>query len=239
VTVLNTGTHRFNDFVDHSNTGCYLVFRVSNDKTVEVFLGVVSELVGARLALLHATLASNADFSPAIALHFLQAVASRADEQTEEVDLRELFDRNVNLLRGTLGALLLVVFNGRPEVRVIFHCPVDETDALVLELFAVTDFSSVGSTTMRIICWGRRRRAATVRQYICACKKSVDIPLSFRRNEVIQSQFAIDFFQAQMNGVVVKLRLRYTSGRNGGRQAGYFSFCLTPATPAFARCRIN
>jgi len=129
---------------------------------VKVFLGVVSELVGARLPLLHATLASNADFSPAIALHFFQAVASRADEQAEEVNLRELLDWNIDFLRGTLGALLLVVFHRRPEIRIIFHCPVNEADALVLELFAVTDFSSVGSTTMGIISWGRRSRAVAL-----------------------------------------------------------------------------
>lgn len=65
---------------------------------MQIFLGVVSELVRFSFSLLHASLSADADFRTAVAFHFLQTVASRANEQTEEIDLREFLDRNVNLL---------------------------------------------------------------------------------------------------------------------------------------------
>jgi hypothetical protein len=47
--------------------------------------------------------------------------------------------------------------------------------------------------------------------------KRVHVPLAFRRNEIVQPQLTIDFFQPEMNGIIVKLSLRDTSGGDGGR----------------------
>ena len=75
---------------------------------MKVLLCIFSVLLRPRLAFLDTTLAANANLRTAIPLHLLQTVAAGADEQTEEIDLRKLFDRDVDLLRRTLRTLLLV-----------------------------------------------------------------------------------------------------------------------------------
>ena len=42
------------------------------------------------------------------------------------------------------------------------------------------------------------------------------LPLTFRGDEVVQSEFTIDLLQPEVDGVVVKLGLRYTVGRDSG-----------------------
>lgn len=153
------GAHRFDDFVDQLNAQSHLLLGVRHDETVEILLSVIGELVRARLALLHTALPANADLRAAFTFHLLQAVAARADKKTEEVDLGELFDGDIDLIGGTLGALLLLVFDGRTEVGIVFHGAIDEANALVLKLFAVADFAGVGTATMGIV-RGRGRRGS-------------------------------------------------------------------------------
>ena len=39
-------------------------------------------------------------------------------------------------------------------------------------------------------------------------------PLTFRGDEVVQSEFTIDLLQPEVDGIVVKLGLRYAVGRD-------------------------
>ena len=120
---------------------------------MQVFLRVVCEAVRPAFAFLDTTFTANTNLGTTLTFHLLQAVTARANEQAEEVDLGELFDRDINLLLRTAGALLLVVFDGRAEVRVGLERLIDEADALILELLAVANLTSVGTATMRIIRW--------------------------------------------------------------------------------------
>lgn len=43
-----------------------------------------------------------------------------------------------------------------------------------------------------------------------------NLPLAFRRNEVVQSKFTIDFLESEMDSIVVKLSLGDTGGGDGG-----------------------
>ena len=152
-------TYRLNDLVDQSDASSDFLLRVSSYKTVKIFLGIFGVLFWSSFSFLNATLATNADLGSALPLHLLQAVTTGTDKETEEIDLRELLDRDVNLFRRTLRPLHLVVFDRGTEVRVVFHGTVDESDALFFELLAIADLASVSTTTMSIIRRGRGRRA--------------------------------------------------------------------------------
>ena len=54
-------------------------------------------------------------------LHLLQAVTARTEEQTEEVDLREFLDGDVDLIRRAVRMFLLLVFDRGPEVGIVLH----------------------------------------------------------------------------------------------------------------------
>ena len=92
---------------------------------MEIFLGVLGVLIRPGLPLFNATLPSDTNLGAAVSLHLLQTVTARTDEQAEEVDLRELLDGNVDLLRRAVRTLLLLVFDGGSEVRVVLHSTVD------------------------------------------------------------------------------------------------------------------
>jgi len=117
--------------INHFDTSGNLFFRFSKDKAVKIFFGIVRILVWPSFTLLHTALASNTDFCTALSLHLFQTVAAGTDEQAEEIDLRKFFDGNVNFIRGTLRALLLVILDGRAKVRIVLHSSVDKPDALV------------------------------------------------------------------------------------------------------------
>ena len=155
----HNSTYRLDNLVNHLHTCCNLLWRVSSYQTVEVFFGVLCVLLGSSFTLLDTALATNADLGAAVSLHLLQTVTARSNEQTEEVNLRELFDGNVDLLGRTLGALLLVILDRGTEVRIVLHCTVDKPDTLVFQLLAVADFTGVGTATVSIIGRGRRRRS--------------------------------------------------------------------------------
>lgn len=55
------------------------------------------------------------------------------------------------------------------------------------------------------------------------------LPLALRGDEVIQPEFAVDLLQSKVDGVVVKLGLRYAVGRDRSRQPRKLSFGLAPA----------
>lgn len=154
----NRTTHRFDDFVDQPDTKSDLFLRVSSNETVEIFFSILGVLFRSGLALLNATLPPNADLRATVSLHLLQTVPTRADQQSEEIDLGKLLHRNVDLLGGALRSLHLMVLDWRTEIGVVLHGAVDQPDTFLLQLLAVTDLASVSTTTMSIIRRGRRWR---------------------------------------------------------------------------------
>lgn len=56
----------------------------------------------------------------------------------------------------------------------------------------------------------------------------IDLPFSLGRYEVVQPELAVDLFQSEMNGIIVKVSLRDTVGRNGCREPGDFSLGVSP-----------
>jgi hypothetical protein len=150
-------TYRLDDLVDQVDTGPDLLHIFASDKTMEFFLGIVGEGFGPCLALLDGALSADTDLRPGFTLHLFERVTTRANQKTEEIDLRELLDRDVDLFLRPLRAFLLVVFDRRAEVGVVLHSLVDELDALVLQLLTVANLTGVRTTTMPIV-GGRRRR---------------------------------------------------------------------------------
>ena len=118
---------------------------------MEIFLSIVCVLIWAGFPFLHTSLAADTDFCPTLTFHLLQAIATRPDEQAKEIDLWELLNRDIDFVGWPLGTLLLVILHGRPEVGVIFHGAINKFNALVFELFAVTNFTGVSPTSMCII----------------------------------------------------------------------------------------
>lgn len=108
-----------------------------------------------------------------------------------------------------------MIFDGRAKVGVVLHGTVDESDTLVLKFLAVANFSGVRATTMSIIGWWRRGRSV-VKSVYALVKAMADVPFSLRRDKVIQPQLTIDLFQAKVDGIVVKLGLRYAGGGDSG-----------------------
>lgn len=151
------GTHRFDDPVDQPDTSLNFRHIFTRDQAVEVLFRIVSKCLRSGFPFFDASLATNTNFGTTFPFHFLQTVATRSNEETKEVNLRELFDWDVDLLLRTLRPLLLVVLHRRTEVGVILHGFVDELDALVLKLLPVTNLPSVGTTTMSIVRGWRRR----------------------------------------------------------------------------------
>jgi hypothetical protein len=52
---------------------------------------------------------------------------------------------------------LLVIFNGRAEVGVVFHGSVDESDPFIFEFFAIANLTSIGTAALTIVRWRRGR----------------------------------------------------------------------------------
>jgi len=123
--VRRKGTHGFNNPVDQPHAGNNLFLSVSCNKTMQIFLGVLGVLIRPGLPLFDAALPSDANLGAAVSLHLLQTVTARTNKQAEEINLRELLDGDVNLLRRTVRTLLLLVFDGGSEVGVILHGAVD------------------------------------------------------------------------------------------------------------------
>jgi len=92
---------------------------------MEILLRVFSVLVRSGLPFFNAALPSNADLGAAISLHLLQAVTAGTDEQTEEVDLGEFLDGDIDLLRRAVRTFLLLIFDRGSEVGIILHGTVD------------------------------------------------------------------------------------------------------------------
>ena len=92
---------------------------------MEILFRVFGVLIRPGLPFFNAALPSNTNLGTAVSLHLLQAVTARTDEQTEEVDLGELLDGDIDFLRRTVRTFLLLVFDGGSEVRIILHGTVD------------------------------------------------------------------------------------------------------------------
>jgi hypothetical protein len=135
---------------------------------MEIFFGIVCVLIWASFSFLHASLATDADFCPTLTFHLLQTIATRSDEQAKEINLWELLNRDVDFVGWPLGALLLVILHGRPEVGVVFHGTINKFNALVFELFAVTNFTGVSPTSMCIVGGGWRGRSKEFVKYMQA-----------------------------------------------------------------------
>jgi hypothetical protein len=145
-------THSLNNLIDQPDARHDLLHVFTSHETVEIFLGVVGERFGTSLTLLDGAFATNANLRTTVTLHLLERVATRTDQESEEVDLGELLHRDVDLLLRPERALLLVVLDRRPEVWVVLHGPVDEAHTLILELLPVAHLARVGTTTMCIVC---------------------------------------------------------------------------------------
>ena len=126
---------------------------------MKIFLGILSVLFWSGLPFFDTPFAPDANLGTAVPLHLLETVTTRTDKETKEVDLRELLDGNVHFLGGTLGSFLLMILNGRTEVRVVFHGTVDKANALIFQLLTITNFPRVCPSTMRIIGRGRGWRS--------------------------------------------------------------------------------
>ena len=118
---LRRATHGFDNPVDQPHAGNNLFLSVSCNKTMEIFLRVLGILIRPGLSLFNAALPSDANLGAAISLHLLQTVTARTDKQAEEVDLGELLDGDVDLLRWAVRTFLLLVFDGGSEVGIILH----------------------------------------------------------------------------------------------------------------------
>jgi hypothetical protein len=164
-----SGCSRFDNPVDHFDASRHFLFTFTENKAMKVFFGIICILIGSSFSLFDTPFPSDADLGTTFPLHFLQAITTGTNEQTEEINLGEFFDRNVNLFRWTLITLLLVIFNGRAEIRIIFHGSIDKSDAFIFELFAIANLASISTTTLTIV--SRRRRGGA---------------LAFRGYEVIQ-----------------------------------------------------
>lgn len=78
---VGSWTHSFDDVVDQFLGLVDLVFGVGHDQAVEIlFLVTGVSCIGAALALLDGTFATDGDFCTRFGLHLLQSVATRADE---------------------------------------------------------------------------------------------------------------------------------------------------------------
>lgn len=81
VLALGDGSSGFDDVVDQFLGLVNLVLGVGHDQAVEIlFLITGVSCIGAALALLDGTLATNGNFCTRFGLHLLQSVATRADE---------------------------------------------------------------------------------------------------------------------------------------------------------------
>lgn len=123
---------------------------------MQILLGVVTQVLRSSLPLLDTSLPSNRDLRSTLPLHLLLRVSTRSEEESEEVDLWELLDGDVDLVLRFGVPLLSVVLVWRSEGWVELEGPVDELDSFVLELATVSDLSSVGSSTVSIVGRGRR-----------------------------------------------------------------------------------
>jgi hypothetical protein len=176
---------------------------------MEFFLGIIGEGFGPCLALLDGALSANTNLRPGLTLHLFERVTTRANQKTEEIDLRELLDRDIDLFLRTLRAFLLVVLDGRAKVGVVLHGLVDELDALVLQLLAVANLTGVRTTTMPIVGGRRRRRTVCVDEFTChaSIKPRKDLPLTVRRHKVVHAELTVDLLETEVDGIVVELGL--------------------------------
>lgn len=60
------------------------------------------------------------------------------------------------------------------------------------------------------------------------------LPFTLGRDKVIQPELPVDFFQPQMNGVVVEMSLGDTVGGDGGRQSRNLGLRVTPTTASLS-----
>lgn len=158
-------THDLDDTVDELDALLNFLLAVAGDQTVQLIVLVVLESSSRPpLALLDTALAANADLGSALPLHLLERVTTRADEETEEVDLGELLDGDIDLVLRATAILALghEVLGRRAEVGIGLHLAVDETHALVFKALAVPDFARVRSSSVGVVGRGRGGRARAI-----------------------------------------------------------------------------
>jgi hypothetical protein len=154
-------TDRLDNRVDELDAVLNNLLRLAGDQAVKLVVLVLLAVTGTTLPLLNRTLSTNRDPRSRLTLHLLKRVTTRTNEQSEEVDLGELLDGDVDLVRGSTGRLTLrhEVLGRRTERRVELHLPVDEAHPLIFETLAVAHFAGVGAASVGVV--GRRRGGGT------------------------------------------------------------------------------
>lgn len=106
------GRSSFYNLVDQGDTSLDLALIVGGDQTVQFILLILGEVTGPSLTLLDASLTPDADFGTAFPFHLFERITTRTNEQTEKVDLREFFDRNVDFVLRSRTSFMLEVHRG-------------------------------------------------------------------------------------------------------------------------------
>ncbi|TYZ62731.1 hypothetical protein PybrP1_001426 [[Pythium] brassicae (nom. inval.)] len=130
---------------------------LARDEHVQVVVLVRSVLL-ALAAFLHRAFPADRDLAVRLLLHALLRVPARADDQPNEVVLRELLDRDVDLAL----ELLPQVVGGRPEQRVHFQQLLDHALSVLLQRRAHAHFTRVCALATRVVLRRRRRRPRRV-----------------------------------------------------------------------------
>lgn len=66
----------------------------------------------------------------------------------------------------------------------------------------------------------------------------IHVPFALWGDEVVKPQLAVDLLETEVDGVVVKLSLRYTAGGDGGGKTWNIDLGIAPTTPTLARIRV-
>ena len=121
--------------LDDSVDQCHAVFDfcliISHDETVEFVILVMRECVRSAFALLDAALSSNTNLCASLPLHALERVSTRADEETEKVDLGEFLDWDIYLVLRAIVTASSSDIGRRSKVGVRLHRTVDKSETLI------------------------------------------------------------------------------------------------------------
>jgi hypothetical protein len=93
---------------------------------MQILVLVARKRLWTTLALLHTALSTDRNLGATLPFHLLERITSRSDEQTEKVNLGELFYGDIDLFLGAARAFLHQILWWGPEVGICLHGPFDE-----------------------------------------------------------------------------------------------------------------